>query len=310
MKSSNITKFFFFLFLATGLILAGCQKDDETPSTNDSATLQQLSQDDNNVEAANDEAINDVNKMLSGGGHFKSTEALPCNATIDSTAVVNDTITYFITYDGPSCNGKFLRTGKVEVKKKVGTHWRDAGATVIVTFIDLHITRVSNNKSVTLNGTKTHQNVTGGALWELGNGITSIVHKTWGSLTVVFDDNTTRNWNDARQRTYTGSAGQLVMTVDGFGTSGSYTNLVAWGTNRNNEAFYTQISQLVVFKETCTWFPCSGVKIHQIPSAEKKATITFGYNSNNEPIQGKECPTKYRLDWEKGSQSGTVYLWL
>lgn len=310
MKPANIFKFFMTLFIFAGLILTGCQKDDETPATNDSSSLQQLSQDDNYVETVGDEAINDVNRMLSGGGTFKSTEFWPCNATIDSTAVVNDTITFYITYDGPSCNGKVVRTGQVEVKKKVGTHWHDAGATVIVTFIDLHITRVSNNKSITLNGTKTHQNVTGGVIWQLGTQISTLVHKTWGSLVITFDDNTTRTWNVARQRTYTGSVGQLVMTVDGFGASGNYTSLVAWGTNRNNEAFYTQITESVVFKETCSWLPCSGVKIHQIPSAEKKATITFGFNSNNEPVQGEECPTKYRLDWEKGSQSGTVYLWL
>jgi hypothetical protein len=310
MKSAQLLKIFMILTISIGFILAGCQKDNEKDTTKDSASLQQLSQDDNYVETAGDDAMNDVNAVLSGAGHLKSTEFWPCNATIDSTAIVNDTITFFITYDGPSCNGKLLRTGKVEVKKKVGTHWHDAGATVIVTFINLHITKVSNNKSITLNGTKTFQNVTGGFMWQLGTQISSIVLKAWGNLSVIFDDNTTRTWNVARQRTYTGTIGQLIMTVDGFGNEGSYANLVTWGVNRNGENFYTQINQSVVFKETCTWLPCSGVKIHQIPSAEKMATITYGFNSNNEPIQGDECPTKYKVDWQKGTQSGTVYLWL
>jgi hypothetical protein len=309
MKAKQFLKIGLILITAAGLSLTGCQKEKQKDNSPDSSSLQQLSQDDNNVENASEEAMNDVNTLLSGG-NLKSTSFWPCHATIDSTAVLNDTITFYITYDGLSCNGKFLRTGKIEIKKKVGTKWHDEGATVIVTYIDFHITRESNGKSITINGTKTFQNVTGGLIWQLGNQYTSIVYKTWGFMNVTFDDNTTRTWNVARQRTFTGTMGQLIRTVDGFGTEGSYNKLVVWGTNRNGENFYTQITQPIVFRETCSWNPCSGIKIHQIPSDNKKATITFGYNSNNEPVVGDECPTKYRLDWEKGTHSGTVYLWL
>jgi hypothetical protein len=309
MKAKQFLKIGLIIITAMGISLTGCQKEKQKDNSPDSSTLQQLSQDDNFAENASEDAMNDVNTFLSGG-NLKSTNFWPCNATIDSTAIVNDTITFYITYDGLSCNGKLLRTGKVEIKKKVGTKWHDVGATVIVTFKDLHITRVSTGKSITINGTKNFQNVTGGFIWQLGNQYTSIVHKTWGFLNVTFDDNTTRTWNVARQITFTGTMGQLIRTVDGFGAEGSYNNLVLWGTNRNGENFYKQITQSVVFREVCSWNPCSGIKIHQIPSDDKKATITFGYNSNNEPVVGDDCPTKYRLDWEKGTHSGTVYLWL
>jgi hypothetical protein len=309
MKTTQFLRTIMILIAVTGLILTGCQKEKQKDNSPDTSTMQQLSQDDNSVENASDEALNDVNTLLSGG-NLKSTNFWPCNATIDSTGIVDDTITYYITYNGDNCKHTLTRTGNVEVKKKVGTHWHDAGAKVIVTCINLHITRISNNKSITINGTKTFQNVTGGFISQLGTEDSLIVYKTWGTIHVTFDDNSTRLWNIARQRTFTGTMGQLVMTVDGFGTEGNYTGLVAWGINRHGENFYTQINQPIVFRETCTWFPCSGVKIHQIPADSKKATITFGYNSNNEPIVGDECPTKYKLDWEKGTQSGTVYLWL
>jgi hypothetical protein len=309
MKAKQFLKIGLILITAAGLSLTGCQKEKQKDNSSDSSSLQQLSQDDKDVENASDEAMNDVNTLLSGG-QLKSTNFIPCDAVVDSSIIVNDTITYYITYTGVDCHIKFTRTGKVEVKKKVGTHWHDAGATVIVTFNNLKITRKSNGKSIIINGTKTFQNVTGGFIWQLGSEYTSIVHKTWGFVNVTFDDNTTRTWNVARQKTFTGTLGQLNMTVDGFGAEGSYYNLVVWGINRNGENFYTQITQSVVFKETCGWDPCSGIKIHQIPADSKKATITFGYNSNNEPIVGDECPTKFRLDWEKGTHSGTVYLWL
>jgi hypothetical protein len=33
-----------------------------------------------------------------------------------------------------------------------------------------------------------------------------------------------------------------------------------------------------------------------IPSAGKRDTITWSYNSNNQPIKNDECPTKYKGD--------------
>jgi hypothetical protein len=309
MKVTTFLKTGLILTVFVGLILTGCQKEKNKDQSPDSSSMQQLSKDDNNMENASDEALNDVNTLLSGG-NLKSTNFWPCNATIDSTAVVNDTITFYITYNGYNCKETLLRTGKVEIKKKVGTHWHDAGATVIVTFINLQITKVHNGKSITLNGSKTFQNVTGGFIWQLGSQYSAIVHRIWGTLNVTFDDNTTRTWNIARQRTFTGTPGQLLMTIDGFGTEGSYNNLVVWGVNRHGENFYTQINQPVVIREACSWDPCSGIKVHQIPSDSKKATITFGYNDLNEPVSGDECPTKYRLDWEKGTHSGTIYLFL
>jgi len=307
MKTNKWITFSFMLIAAAAFLFSGCKKDRKDDLSSESVSLQQLSKDEVNVQNASDEALNDANAVLSGGNQ-KSTEMFPCHATIDSTSVINDTITIYITYNGPDCRNKFIRTGQVEVRKRVGTHWWQPGATVMVHMIDFTITRISNGKSMTLNGTKTFQNVTGGCIWQLGNGLTSIIHKTWGTVEATFDDNTIRTWNIARQRTFTGTPFNLVMTIDGFGTAGEYDKLVVWGINRHGEEFYTQITQSVVHKQLCDMDPCSGIKIHQIPSKEKSATITFGYNDNNEPVTGDECPTRFRVDWVKGNNSGTLYL--
>ncbi len=308
MKTRNLIRLTALLIAVVALSVTGCKKDKSTSSV-DPASMQQLANDENQVQNASDEAMNDVNNILSGG-NLKSTESLPCNATIDSTSVVNDTITIHITYHGLNCSGTRYRTGQVEIKKKFGSHWYQAGATVIVKHINFTITKVASQKTITLNGIKTHENVSGGVIPQLGNGITSIVQKTWGNETVTFSDNTTRVWNIARQKTFTGTPGQLVMTLDGFGTEDNYSNLVVWGTNRQNENFYTQITQSVVMRQACDWDPCSGIKIHQIPSDSKSATLTFGFDSNNQPVTGTNCPTKYKLDWQKNNHSGTAFLWL
>jgi len=293
---------------AIALTFTSCKKDNLDKEKTDPLSMEQLSADENNVENIMNDATSDITSVMSNNGNLKSTEWLPCNATVDSLEAVNDTVTIFITYNGLNCNETRFRTGKIEIKKKVGTHWEQAGATVIYKYINFTVTRVSNNKSVTLNGTKTFVNVNGGHRWQVGSVITSYVEKISGTMQASFDNGTSRSWSVARQLTYTGAPGQFILTTDGFGSAGNYQNLVVWGINRQGEEFFTQITQSVLSRQTCNWDPCSGIKIHQIPADNKSATITFGYDSNNQPVIGEECPTRYRVDWQKNNNSGTSFL--
>jgi len=311
MKTRNFIQLGALLLAVICFSLAGCKKDKIDEGNSDSTSMEQLSTDENNMEAVMDDAVQDVEGVLSyHGTNMKSTEAIPCNANIDSATVVNDTVTIYITYNGLNCNGTRNRVGQIEIRKKVGTHWGQPGAVINYTYINYAVTRVATGRTITLNGSKTFENVSGGFVWQLGTTLSSVVQKISGTMTITFDNGTSRSWNIARQRTYTGTPGQLLMTVDGFGASGDYTNLVTWGTNRHGEQFYTQITQSVVHKQLCGWDPISGTKVHQIPSDNKSATLTYGYNNNNEPITGDECPTRFRLDWQKGTHSGTKYIQL
>ncbi len=308
MKTKNLIQLAVILVSLLTITFSSCKKDDLNQGKADPASLNQLSADENDVESIMNDAESDITSVMTNNGNFKSTAWLPCNATVDSLAVVNDTNTYYITYNGLSCNGRRNRTGKIEIRKKVGTHWGQAGAAIIYKYINFTVTRVATNKSVTLNGTKTYVNVNGGQRWQVGTTIDAYVVRASGSMLASFDNGTSRTWNVARQLTYTGTSGQILLTIDGFGTSNDYQNLVVWGTNRQGEEFFTQITQSIVCRQTCDWDPVSGIKIHQIPSDSKSATITFGYNDNNEPITGDECPTRYRVDWQKNNHSGTSYL--
>jgi hypothetical protein len=311
MKTRKLIQLGALLITVVSLSLTGCKKDNIERGNSDSVSMEQLSTDENNMEAVTDDALKDVEGVLSyHGGGYKSTAGIPCNATVDSVAVVNDTITLFITYDGLNCNGTRNRTGQVEIKKKVGTHWGQPGATINIRYIDFAVTRVGSGRTMTLNGSKTFENVSGGFIWQLGTTLTAVVQKVSGSMNITFENGTSRSWNIARQRTYTGAPGHLSLTVDGFGAAGEYSSLVTWGTNRHGEQFYTQITQSVVHKELCGWDPVSGIKIHQIPAHSKTATITFGFNNNNEPITGDECPTRFKIDWTNGTHSGTNYIQL
>ncbi len=309
MKTKNFFRLGVILVSVMTLTFTSCKKDNLDTGTADPATLKQLSTDENDVDGIMNDAESDVNAVLSNDATgFKSTEGLPCNTTIDSLAKANDTIVIYITYNGLTCNGKVNRSGKIEIRKKAGSHWDLAGATVIYKYINLKVTRVASGKSITLNGTKTFVNVNGGHRSMAGTDAIPFVIRVTGAMQASFDNNTNRTWNVARQLTYTGTPGKHNLTIDGIGTSGQYQNLVVWGTNRDGEQFYTQINQSVVHKQSCDWDPVSGIKFHQVPADSKSATVTFGYDSNNEPVTGDNCPTRYKVDWQRNNVSGTSYL--
>jgi hypothetical protein len=307
MKTKTIIRQALILAVVSVLsVSAGCRKD---RNEEDTGSLQQLAKDEVAIESATGDVLNDANSVLSGASG-KSVTIFPCNVTVDSSSIVGDTITYALTFNGLNCSGTHLREGHARIKKNVNTHWYEAGTTVKIYYDTLKITKISSGKYIILNGTKTFENVSGGLLIQLGDSLSSITHKITGTVQATFEDNTKRTWHISRQRTFTGTLGQLVVTEDGFGSADGYSNLVVWGTNRNDEAFYTQITQSVVFRQSCDWNPVSGIVAHQIPDYEKKATVTFGFNNSNEPITGTECPTRYKVDWEKGSHTGTIYLQL
>ena len=303
MKTKRLIKAVLILITITGISFTGCKKDKGNYNTQ---SLQQLANDETDIQTSSDDLLNDANDVLSAG-QTKSLNALPCGATMDSL-IFNDTITYTLTFDGLNCNGRKYRTGQVKIMKNINDHWSHAGTTVRVEFINLRVTRVLRNRSVTLNGNKYFTNVSGGLVRDLGNGVTSVIHRVTGNMQGTFDNNTTRTWTIARQRTFTGTPGQLILSIDGFGTINGYNNLATWGLNRNGEEFYTQITQSVVHRQECGWDPVSGVKIHQVPSDNKRAVLTFGYDSNNQPVTGSNCPDRFRVDWEKNNHSGTLFL--
>ena len=311
MKAQTFLRLFVILLAAVTVSMTGCKKDETTPPpAGNTESLQQLSVDDNNIQSISDENMNDAMNVVSGGNLKSSNMMWPCNATVDSSNVINDTVIYYITYNGLNCQENFYRTGQVVVKRPVGVMWIDAGATVRVDLINFHIVKVATGQSVTLNGSHLFTNVSGGHIWMLGFGMDALVHRVEGYMHATFDDSTTRTWYIARQRVFTGTWGALVLTIDGFGNAGGYNNLVTWGTNRNGEEFYAAINQSVVHTQVCNADPVTGIIHYAIPAADKSATITFGYDSNNQLITNGDCPTKYRLDWQYNGNSGTMYLWL
>lgn len=206
-----------------------------------------------------------------------------CDATV-TTDTANGLRQLVITYNGANCRGNRTRTGVVTISIPVGTRWRDKGAVVTVNINNLKITRVRDNKTITLNGTYTFTNVSGGLLRDLAS-LGTITHTIAASnVTIRFADSATRTWSVAKQRVFTYNNG-VVMTTTGTHSDGTNSNVAVWGTNRYGNSFETLIVQPMVIEQSCDWRLTGGET--QTIRPEVTTTVTYGLDSNGNPTS---CP--------------------
>lgn len=306
MNLSKITKLLLIFILAISVITA-CKKDEPEEIQTDSAPVQQLSSDDKSVEDNVDEVIIDAGNILSGNLNLKNL-GLPCNAHLDTVFTHNDTIQYHVIYDGLNCFQNKFRNGKVILKHKQNTPWHLAGAFLLIEFHDYLVTHVFTGKHVLINGMASIENVSGGVIHLPGIGMNTVMHRNMAHIRISFNGNPPRQWHLAKMLVYSGSPGNMILAVNGIGNANGYNKLISWGQDREGRDFYTQIAKSVTFKETCNWDPISGEQVYIIPADNLKATATFGFNNNNNPVMGNDCPTRYRLRWQQHGHSGTIFL--
>jgi hypothetical protein len=285
-----------------GLIFTGCKKTDTTPaattSTTDDANQQATSAADlTNVENESAKSLDDVNASVDGSSSLRSSTG-PCNVTIDSSSKSSGLIK--LTFTGNTCDNTKSRSGSIYVQlAKNGTAvngWHNPGASVTLTYVNFKVTNLSDNKSLTFNGTHIVTNVNGGRLATLTSG--SIVHKVRGDMQITFDDGTVRSWSIARTRTFTNTNGVLYDQVTGDTTVNNHTNVAMWGTNRAGENFAISITTPVVVEisgGTCSHKPLSGVRVHH--GLARELTVTYGVDANGVAEPAGTCPYGCKLDW-------------
>lgn len=282
--------------LALFTVFTSCKKETQAGSDDPASTEMQTHSDDYNDVSSNvDEADNDAvaaietSAFLSGKTTGTTGMTGACGTTIVADTVsVPRTVT--VTFNGNNCAGTYYRTGSIKISIPEGMRWRNPGAAVSISFQAVKLKRVADNKTITINGTQTVTNVSGGLLINLPV-MQSIVHTiTSDNMSITFDDNTQRTWHVARKRTFTYNNG-VVLRISGIGTVGSATNVAEWGSNRLGHAFTTAIQEPVTFRQDCNGRLTSGQIKHD---GFGTSTVTFGLNANGEPTS---CPA-----------SGSFYL--
>lgn len=290
MKTKILLSVAFTFCLA--LFFTACQKN--ASSTVDETTQVSTEADDQStVSNEADDATNDADAMVEASTSFSGRgydiQSLICDATVVADTTGNNR-TLTITYNGTNCLGNRTRTGVIVISMPQNTRWKNAGAAVTVTFQNFKVTRVRDNKSVTLNGAITYTNVTGGLLLNLSS-LGTITHTiTSSGMTITFDNGSQRTWQVAKQRTFTYNNG-VVITTTGTHTDGTTTGIAIWGTNRFGNSFVWQVTQPIVVREDCSFRVTSGEVVNIRPAVT--ATATFGLDVTGNPTS---CP------------SGTYYM--
>jgi len=273
------------LFLVA--IFTACKKDTGA-STDNTAEASMQSDDQARVSSEVDAVANDADAALEtsttfSGRYSQGQLNVICDATLVYDSVSNPrTIT--ITYNGSNCWGSRTRSGAVVISMAQGVHWKNPGASITITFQNLKITRVSDNKSITLNGSQTYTNVSGGLLINLP-ALGTITHTiTSSNMSITFDDNSQRTWQVAKQRVFSYNNG-VVITTTGTHADGTVTGIAEWGLNRFGHAFASSIVAPLVIRQDCSFRLVSGEVKHTTPLVT--ATATFGLDAAGDPTS---CP--------------------
>jgi hypothetical protein len=281
------------LIATTALLFTSCKKENSNTKDVNEAEFTQQSDDQARFTAESDEISDDINAAIESSpalqGRGTRVTAL-CNATISIDSISNPR-TVTITYNGLNCAGTRSRTGTVVASMPAGVKWKDAGAVLTVTITNLKITRVSDGKYITLNGTKTITNVTGGRLIDLP-AMGTIIHTVSSSnMSLKFDTSSMiRNWNIAKKRTFSftgtpGTTGAITITTTGNHTIGGNNKVVEWGTNRFGNAFITSIEHPLTVRSNCNFRLTSGQVKHELLG--RNLTVTFGLDAAGNPTG---CP--------------------
>jgi len=274
------------LVLSLSLFFTACQKD--SGDTTDYGTQSTTHSDDqsrfsNEVDAVANDADLTLETTAGFAGRGEQVQSLICDATIVVDTMSNPrTIT--ITYNGTNCLGTRTRTGVIVISMAQNVRWKNPGAVLNVTFQNFKVTRVIDNKSITINGTQTYTNVSGGLLFNLA-ALGTITHTiTSSNMSVTFDNATQRTWQVAKQRVFTYNNGVVISTT-GTHTEGNVPNVAEWGTNRFGSSFTTAVTNALIVRQDCSFRITSGKVEHA--TANFNAAVTFGLDASGNPTG---CP--------------------
>jgi hypothetical protein len=311
-KRINMKKTFRLIavsMISLSVFFTSCKKDDAVTDANESATH---SDDQARVANESDAVANDANAAIETFVAFQGRETgelntltLPCDATValDSTAT-DRRIT--ITYNGNNCSFTRTRTGVVVLTMPLTQRWVDQNAVLTITIQNLKVTRLSDSKSITINGVHQITNVTGGRLLNL-SALGAIVHDINSpGLSVTFDNGSQRTWQIAKRRTFTYNNG-IVITTTGRHTDGTTTGISEWGTNRFGNAFTTVITQPLIIRQDCSFRLTAGEVSHRGLAAT--IVVTFGLDAAGNPTT---CPTGvfyYKLVWTGANSIVRTVIW-
>jgi hypothetical protein len=307
MKSTNLILKGIFSLVLVGALLTSCRKDKSDDIDTDETAEQTVNaSDERTMSSEMDNTEDDANRLMLNYPGFRGLgwvgvitgNNIPCNSTVDTSLKSQGKLT--VTFNGNSCDNKRFRTGVISLQLPYNsltntvTPWSTAGCVLTVTFTNFKVTRLSDNKSITLNGTKYITNVNGGLVDDANSFASPIVHHITGAMQITFDDGTTRSWNIDRTRSIARSNAITTVTITGNATQSGISNVSVWGINRKGNSFTVSIPAPIVLSSTCNFNPISGVRVHS--GVIRVLTATFGVDQSGNAVTSG-CPYGYKINW-------------
>ncbi len=306
-----------FSALALSLLMisfSSCKKEKEEEEPVLDAQTQQFNDDANKYKNESDEisdAINGYIKDVPAFGRVASGPASSpiCGVTVDSSQLAQKILIFIFDGVTPCSSPSRTRAGQIKVQLTTGAHWSDVGAVLTETFINYKVTRLSDNKSVTINGVKKLTNVNGNNWLGFLLGTTNLKYRERAfNVQVQFDNAQTATWNTAHitEWNYAPASQKTTFTCLGDTSLNGYSNVSSWGVNRYSQNFTTNYSSAWSSNSYCGfWRPTSGELIHHVNNSD--FTLTLGVDQNGNP-SNLNCAYGYKVTWTNGSNNGSVVL--
>ena len=319
------------LFLFTGtllcgsLIFVGCKKKSDSTTPDDTSAQKQNADDDARTQSESNSSADDANSAIGSDQNASGRLSLLSakqrhleNVVAGADSIIYDSANQVITiyYDGKTVVNGRTRSGSITIQLPAVT-WTTVAAQITITYNYLVCTRKSDGKTLTINGSKTITNISGGLVSTLSSSLPdSVTHQiqtTAAGLSVTFDNGQTFTWSTNRTRTikYVGvtTIGALLGIVSTipvreyrFTLSGNNTTLVAgsnvawWGVNRNGEKFYDAIVKPIIYDQSIDWAgPISGQLM--ITGIARTLDITYGVDQNGNTPSASNQIYGYKLAW-------------
>jgi hypothetical protein len=306
-----------FPALTLSLVLmtfASCKKEKEEEAPVLDAQTQQFNDDANKYKNESDEISDDINNYIKDVPSFGRVSSVPpsspiCGVTIDSSQLSQKILIFIFDGITPCSSPSRTRAGQIKVQLTSGTRWSDVGAVLTETFINYKVTRLSDNKSLTINGVKKRINVNGNNWLGFLLGTTNLKYRERAfNVQVQFDNAQIATWNTAHvtEWNYSPALQRTTFTCVGDTILNGYNNVSSWGVNRYSQAFTTNYPSAWNSNSYCGfWRPVSGELIHHVNNSD--FTLTLGVDQNGAPST-LNCAYGYKVTWVSGSNNGSVVL--
>jgi hypothetical protein len=300
--------------IAGGLLVLSCKKkraynEDDAQDTVDARFVQ----------AECDEVVKDVNTVIMEQfllrGKTGSAEAKPgkpstsiCGVLLDTSQVTSGIMS--INYTGANCFGR-IRTGSVRfsIRDYPLKKWKNQGAVITIEYLSYRLQRVSDGKTITLTGTQTLTNESGGTWYELWylNQPNVVYHLVGEGLKIGFDQVDVAKFSMDRRMTYTYAAPNTACSVSGNGTADGHGSLENWGYNRKGDKFYSEVKRPYVWKTQCgSVAPVEGEVEIILDGKAHTLNSFYGVDKDGNDVSGSTnpCPFgwKVTLKYKKKSR--------